>query len=348
MTQLTNAPAVFTGFTCDLNGNLTGATDASGTATYTWNARNQLTAITAPAFTASFAYDALGRRTTKVINGAPTQYLYDGLNVVQEKNGAAVTANLLTGLGIDDVLTRTDGAGTRGFLTDALGSTIALVDNTGAVLTQYTYEPFGAVNRIGAASQNSYTFTGREDDGSGLYYYRARYYHPRLQRFISKDPIGIRGGDLNLYAYARNNPVILSDPLGLLAPPAPSSSNICADIREIQSLGWLDIIRNFKEGGKWDFKFAEGKKYEAYGNYHYGVLMRARGLSVGAILRGAGAYQLGGDTLKGYGWHNGEGWPWGDPPYGDFRDDQLWIREDITDFDGAYYAYQCQRQCGLF
>lgn len=69
---------------------------------------------------------------------------------------------------------------------------------------------------------------------------------------------------------------------------------------------------------------------------------------MGAILRGAGAYQLGGDTLEGYGWHNGEGWPWGDPPYGDFRDDQLWIREGITDFDGAYYAYQCQRQCGLF
>lgn len=114
--NVNNQQTVFAATTLayDLNGNLTTATDASGAATYTWNVRNQLTAITAPAFTASFAYDALGRRTTKVINGVPTQYLYDGLNVVQEKNGAAVTANLLMGLGIDEVLTGTDGAGKGG------------------------------------------------------------------------------------------------------------------------------------------------------------------------------------------------------------------------------------------
>ncbi len=48
----------------------------------------------------------------------------------------------------------------------------------------------------------------------GFYYYRARYYSPILGRFISKDPIGFSGG-INLYAYVRNNPVNLRDPLGL-------------------------------------------------------------------------------------------------------------------------------------
>jgi hypothetical protein len=53
---------------------------------------------------------------------------------------STVTANLLTGLSVDEIFTRTDSAGVRNFLTDALGSTVALTDSGG---TQYTYEPFG-------------------------------------------------------------------------------------------------------------------------------------------------------------------------------------------------------------
>lgn len=46
------------------------------------------------------------------------------------------------------------------------------------------------------------------------YYYRARYYSPTLQRFISEDPIGFRGG-INKYAYVGNSPIIHRDPEGL-------------------------------------------------------------------------------------------------------------------------------------
>ena len=98
-------------------------------------------------------------------------------------------------------------------LPDVLGSTVALGDGTGSLVTQYTYEPFGYTTESGAASTNSYKFTGREDDGSGLYYYRARYYHPRLQRFISEDPIGF-GGGINTYVYVFDNPLRYSDPTG--------------------------------------------------------------------------------------------------------------------------------------
>jgi RHS repeat-associated protein len=123
-------------------------------------------------------------------------------------------ANLLTGLGVDEYFTRTDAAGTRGFLTDALGSTVALTDPAGTVQTSYTYEPFGAVTIGGSASSNALQYTGREHDGTGLYYYRARYYHPTLSRFVSEDPIGLPGGP-NLYAYAGNNPIRFRDPSGL-------------------------------------------------------------------------------------------------------------------------------------
>ncbi|HWV44574.1 MAG TPA: DUF6531 domain-containing protein, partial [Nitrospira sp.] len=176
--------------TYDLNGNLATVMDAGGTTTYTWNARNQLTSISGPSLTASFTYDSFGRRTGKTINGTTTNFLYDGLNPVQEKNGGTVTANLLTGLGIDEFFTRTDGGGVRSLLPDTLGSTVALGDNTGTLQTQYTYEPFGVTTQTGSASTNSYKYTAREDDGTGLYYYRARYYQPQTQRFIAEDPLG--------------------------------------------------------------------------------------------------------------------------------------------------------------
>jgi RHS repeat-associated protein len=200
--------------TFDLNGNLATSTDAGVTTTYAWNARNQLTGISGPGLTASFTYDSFGRRTGKTINGTTTNFVYEGLNPVQEKSGATVTANLLTGLGIDEFFTRTDGVGVRALLPDALGSTVALGDGTGTLQTQYTYEPFGFTTQTGATNTNSYKYTGREDDGAGLYYYRARHYQPGLQRFIAEDPIEFLGGEVNLYAYVRNNPVLFKDPNG--------------------------------------------------------------------------------------------------------------------------------------
>jgi RHS repeat-associated protein len=126
-----------------------------------------------------------------------------------------ITANLLTGLGIDEYFSRNDSSGSMSFLRDALGSTMALTDNSGALDTQYAYEPFGTTSSSGPANANPYQFTGRENDGTGLYSYRARYYSPALHRFIGQDPIEFRGGELNGYTYAANNPADLIDPLGL-------------------------------------------------------------------------------------------------------------------------------------
>jgi RHS repeat-associated protein len=198
-----------TSYTYDDDGNLTG----DGTTTYTWDARGQLTGLSRTGLTASFAYDAVGRRTGKTVNGTATGYLHDGANPTQELSGSTPTANLLTG-GLDEYFTRTDSTGQRTYLTDALGSTIALVDPAGEVKTQYTYEPFGKSTVTGEANSNPLQFTGREDDITGLYYYRARYYHPGLQRFISEDPAGFAAGDTNLYAYVFNSPTNLTDPSG--------------------------------------------------------------------------------------------------------------------------------------
>jgi RHS repeat-associated protein len=198
-----------TSFTYDPNGNLV----SDGTKAYTWNARNELTAINGGA-SAGFAYDAFGRRRSKTVSGTTTQFLYDVLNPVQELVAGSPMANLLTGLGIDEYFTRTEGSGTSNYLRDALGSSVALADSGGTILTEYTYQAFGGTETQGAANGNSFQFTGREADAKGLHYYRARYYDPRLQRFITEDPLAFRDGP-NQHVYVLNDPIDNVDPLGL-------------------------------------------------------------------------------------------------------------------------------------
>ncbi|WP_321166292.1 RHS repeat-associated core domain-containing protein, partial [Luteimonas huabeiensis] len=121
---------------------------------------------------------------------------------------------ILAGLNIDERYARGSGANRHYFLTDALGSTRALTDSNGGVVQSYDYDPYGGTHPANATIQNPYRYTGREQDASGLYYYRARYYHPGMGRFVSEDSIGLAGGDANLYAYVIGDPVSLSDPSG--------------------------------------------------------------------------------------------------------------------------------------
>lgn len=200
--------------TYDANGNLTN----DGLNTYAWDARNQLKSMVAGGTTiGSFQYDALGRRWSKAVAGTTTLFLYDDANAVQELSPGtppAPTANVVAGSGVDETFSRTDSAGARYFLTDALGSTLALSDSTGALQTQYTYDPFGNTSFSGPASNNSYQYTGRENDGTGLYFYRARYYGLTTGRFVSEDPIRFEQG-VNFYRYVRNSPTNWTDPTGL-------------------------------------------------------------------------------------------------------------------------------------
>ncbi|MFO0699952.1 MAG: RHS repeat-associated core domain-containing protein [Nitrospira sp.] len=199
----------------DANGNLTSVVDAAGTTTYSWDARDRLMSITGPGTGAFFQYDALDRRISKTINGATTLYQYDGQDIVTETG--ATTATYLSTLAVDEPLVRQTSSGSEYYQADDLGSTIALTDQTGAVTTTYTYGPFGATTVTGS-STNPFQFTGRENDGTGLYYYRARYYSPARSRFIAEDPLEFGAGDGNLYAYVFNNPTTYTDPSGEIVP----------------------------------------------------------------------------------------------------------------------------------
>jgi RHS repeat-associated protein len=160
--------------------------------------------------------------TRKIGAGITEQYLYDGLDIILMKDGSnKIRTRYFRGLAIDEPWQRIDFGTKRNspstnrvYMADALGSIVALTDPNQNITTEYDYEPFGKSIRTGLSTLNSYTFTAREDDATGLYYYRARYYHPALGRFVSEDPLGMVESTL-AYVYVRNNPLRFIDPFGL-------------------------------------------------------------------------------------------------------------------------------------
>jgi RHS repeat-associated protein len=191
-----------TSISYDLNGNML----SDGANAFTWNARNQVATLNS----VSLQYDGFGRRTKNLQN---TSFLFDGANAAQELSGSTPTANLING-GIDEIFTRADSGGLFTQLKDALSSTIGLVDASGNVMTAYAYDPFGRTTVSGAANSNGFQYTGRENEGNGLYYYRARYYSTLIGRFVNEDPKGFLAG-VNFYSYVGDNPISYSDPFGL-------------------------------------------------------------------------------------------------------------------------------------
>jgi RHS repeat-associated protein len=187
----------------DANGNI----QNDGVALYSWNARNQLISRGST----SFQYDSYGRRT---LNAAGNNLLYEGLNIGQELSGTAPVANRILG-GIDEFFNRTDSTGAYSPITDAMGSVLAVANSSGNITAQYSYDPYGNTMSYAGSSTNVFQYTGRENDANGLYFYRARYYSPSFGRFVSEDPIGFKGG-VNQHSYVGDDPIGLSDPLGLM------------------------------------------------------------------------------------------------------------------------------------
>jgi RHS repeat-associated protein len=214
------------GFLYDLNGNMT----ADGNNGYAWNVRNQLVALTPDGGTAdTFVYDAFGRRQKKVINGTETDFLFDqdgNLAAELTDGGEYFTSTDLEGFSPDELVCRYTAGADGGLnqplmaMTDINGSVLGLVADGGAIQATYAYEPYGNVSASGTDNGNSQQFTARENDGTGVYYYRARYFMPGTGRFTSEDPIGFPGG-VNLYQYAAANPIQHADPSGNSTTNAP-------------------------------------------------------------------------------------------------------------------------------
>ena len=107
---------------------------------------------------------------------------------------------------------------------DHLGSTMAVTDQSGNIVQQVEYTPWGEVfleKRNGSYFYSPYLFNGKElDEETGLYYYGARYYDPRLSVWYSTDPMQEKYPWVTTYGYCMNNPVKFIDDDGNKVIPA--------------------------------------------------------------------------------------------------------------------------------
>ena len=181
--------------------------------------------VTGGAVVATYRYDGLKRRVTKVAGGNTRHYYYSNRwQVLEERLNALTTADRQFVWGVrhvDDPIERDRGSERFYVLHDHLSVT-ALVSTAGAVQERYGYDGFGPQRVLdasfGARAASLYDWeTGfgayRLDTESGLCQVRHRFYHPKLGRWTGRDPVQRQSS--HLYAYARQHPTDLRDPLGL-------------------------------------------------------------------------------------------------------------------------------------
>ena len=183
----------------------------------------------------SIGYDPLGRRNMKRTGQSTRLYVYDGNDLTWEMDGQRkVVATFTHGPGLDEPLAMKIDGKSYFLHADGMGSIRVVTDSDGKPVNRIAYTPFGTTVAGDTDIGGPYRYVGRIfDRETGLYYYRNRYYHPGIARFITPDPIGYLSGDHNFYSYARNNPVNFTDPFG--AEPKKGGS-------------WLEQANRFTEG----------------------------------------------------------------------------------------------------
>jgi RHS repeat-associated protein len=238
---------------------------------------------------AAVNFDANGNLLTVAAGLMPSSYTYDARNRVAAAGGLSYTydaENHRIGLtdatgtthfainpnaSLDQVLVRTAPDGTKTYYvygagllleetnsvvryyhTDRRGDTVALTDGAGTVTDRVSYGVYGEiVSRMGSTN-TPFLFNGRwgvQTDASGIYYQRARYYHPGLRRFLNQDmllgsieaPLG-----LNRFSYTNGNPVSSIDPFGLMKEEIAPNNSLCAQkaARLAQARAALMRMRN--------------------------------------------------------------------------------------------------------
>lgn len=277
-----------------------GGLSDDGCKTYVYDIENRLISVTPKVLTngavrVSYSYDYQSRRTSalrETYNALSEvwketerdEFIYDKWNLICEFEhtfGEGVTNTVQWNYfwGCDLTGTTMGGGGVGGLVAascngnfyfpvyDSMGNILKYVDESGAIVAQYSYSPFGScISKEGNLAE-SFRFrfsTKHFDNATGLYYFDFRYYNPEIMRWMTPDPSEERGGG-NLYAFCNNAPVYSFDPNGLIRIPFITNQAKQAwenVIREVlDRRGWSVaalLMRHSLEPSPSDLNFGEG------------------------------------------------------------------------------------------
>ena len=153
-----------------------------------------------------------------------TRLVRDGYLIVQERDGSNTalrsyvwSSSALGGIGALTAMVQNSQV--YYYLFDGRGNVASVVDESANRVARYVYDAFGELRSVTGSLEQPFRFSTKYyDDGTGLVDFGYRFYVSETGRWLTRDPIGIKGG-INLYGYVRNNPINFLDPLGLAYSP---------------------------------------------------------------------------------------------------------------------------------
>ena len=258
----------------------------NGDYAYTWQGNGMLRSVTRPdGKTVTFKYDALGRRIEKVFDGRVYRYLWDGDVILHEWDYAEadrpntvvtetgevtldrpeLVENLITWVYDSDSYVPTAKIVDDkhySIISDYIGRPVQAYDDNGNIVWQADYDIYGNLRNLHGSRQFiPFRQLGQyEDEETGLYYNRFRYYDPRIGNYISQDPIRLMGNNPTLYGYVEDcNQEI--DIWGLDCSKIKTKKDPVHHIATNKHSIWSDRFRElFKKNGLGRFKNGNWRK----------------------------------------------------------------------------------------
>ena len=199
---------------------------SSSTATnnLVWTQGRKLESGTLNDNTFAYAYDMTGMRYQKTVNGNVTEYYLDGTSIIAENRKVGETNNLIYYIydmnGLSGMVYNGEN---YYYVKNTLGDIIAIRNSAGTEVASYNYDAWGnVINKYGTmADINPFRYRGYYYDvETGFYYLQTRYYDPTTRLFINADNYELLAtlaetpGQLNMYAYCNNNPIMFTDESG--------------------------------------------------------------------------------------------------------------------------------------